>query len=66
MLSHMLLMCRNQVREVGRMQYFSFLALNNVVHAGDLSVVISCASLALADAGIVMYDLVAAVSLVSS
>lgn len=33
--------------------------------AGDLPVVISCASLALADAGIMMYDLVAAVSVVS-
>lgn len=32
--------------------------------AGDLHVVISCASLALADAGILMYDLVASVSLV--
>ncbi|XVF46316.1 hypothetical protein PTKIN_Ptkin03bG0017800 [Pterospermum kingtungense] len=32
---------------------------------GDLPVVISCASLALADAGIMMYDLVAAVSVVS-
>ena len=32
---------------------------------GDLPVVICCASLALADAGIVMFDLVAAVSLVS-
>jgi hypothetical protein len=32
--------------------------------AGDLAVVISCASMALADAGIVMYDLVPAVSLV--
>jgi ribonuclease PH len=31
---------------------------------GDLAVVISCASMALADAGIVMYDLVPAVSLV--
>lgn len=31
---------------------------------GDLPVIISCASLALADAGIMMYDLVAAVSLV--
>lgn len=34
------------------------------VIAGDLSVVISCASLALADAGIMMYDLVASVSVV--
>ena len=32
--------------------------------AGDLPVVISCASLALADAGIMMYDLVASVSVV--
>lgn len=32
--------------------------------AGDLSVVISCASLALADAGIMMYDLITAVSVV--
>ena len=31
---------------------------------GDLPVVISCASLALADAGILMHDLVASVSLV--
>jgi exosome complex RNA-binding protein Rrp42 (RNase PH superfamily) len=30
--------------------------------AGDLSVLISCASLALADAGIMMYDLITAVS----
>ncbi|KAF7823380.1 exosome complex component RRP41-like [Senna tora] len=37
---------------------------NFVMHVvGDLSVVISCASLALADAGIMMYDLVASVSL---
>lgn len=35
----------------------------NVV-AGDLPVVISCASLALADAGIMMYDLIASVSVV--
>lgn len=32
--------------------------------AGDLPVVISCASLALADAGIMMYDLVTSVSVV--
>lgn len=32
--------------------------------AGDLPVIISCASLALADAGIMMYDLVASVSMV--
>lgn len=32
--------------------------------AGDLPVVISCASLALADAGIMMYDLIASVSVV--
>lgn len=32
--------------------------------AGDLPVVISCASLALADAGIMMSDLVAAASVV--
>lgn len=32
--------------------------------AGDLPVVISCASLALADAGIMMYDVVASVSVV--
>jgi len=31
---------------------------------GDLPVIISCASLALADAGIMMYDLVSAVSVV--
>lgn len=31
---------------------------------GDLPVVISCASVALADAGIMMYDLVASVSVV--
>jgi ribonuclease PH len=31
---------------------------------GDLPVVMSCASLALADAGILMHDLVASVSLV--
>jgi len=31
---------------------------------GDLPVVISCASLALADAGIMLYDLVTAVSVV--
>ena len=36
-----------------------------ILVAGDLPVVISCASLALADAGIMMYDLVAAVSVVS-
>lgn len=34
--------------------------------AGDLPVVISCASLAMADAGIMMYDLVASVSVVGS
>ena len=32
--------------------------------AGDLPVVISCAGLALADAGIMMYDLITAVSVV--
>ncbi|KAL4393992.1 hypothetical protein AHAS_Ahas02G0107400 [Arachis hypogaea] len=32
------------------------------IYAGDLPVVISCASLALADVGIMMYDLVASVS----
>lgn len=32
--------------------------------AGDLPVVISCASLALADAGIMLYDLIASVSVV--
>lgn len=35
-----------------------------MVFPGDLAVVISCASLALADAGIVMYDLVPAISAV--
>lgn len=35
-----------------------------VLLAGDLPVVISCASLALADAGILLYDLVASVSVV--
>lgn len=34
------------------------------MNVGDLPVVISCASLALADAGIMMYDLVASVSVV--
>lgn len=34
------------------------------VVAGDLPVVISCASVALADAGIMMYDLVTSVSVV--
>lgn len=45
-----------------------FLAGNNISEhvAGDLPVVISCASLALADAGIMMYDLVASVSVVGS
>ncbi|XP_062107541.1 probable zinc metalloprotease EGY1, chloroplastic [Humulus lupulus] len=33
---------------------------------GDLPVVISCASVALADAGIMMYDLVTSVSVVPS
>jgi hypothetical protein len=39
---------------------------NNIIElvAGDLPVVISVASLALADAGILMYDLVASVSVV--
>lgn len=39
---------------------------SNVVElvSGDLPVVISCASLALADAGIMMYDLIASVSVV--
>ena len=43
-----------------------FIAGDNISEcvAGDLPVVISCASLALADAGIMMYDLVASVSVV--
>lgn len=43
-----------------------FIASDNISEcvAGDLPIVISCASLALADAGIMMYDLVASVSVV--
>lgn len=43
---------------------FSVLRSLTVMVAGDLPVVISCASLALADAGIMLYDLIASVSVV--
>ncbi|KAK7341853.1 hypothetical protein VNO80_24793 [Phaseolus coccineus] len=47
--------------------YSSLILSNNISEhvAGDLPVVISCASLALADAGIMMYELVASVSVSS-
>lgn len=44
--------------------FLSVLKILYFMSIGDLPVIISCASLALADAGIMMYDLVAAVSLV--
>ena len=53
------------VTSLGISIVYIYICIDSTMVAGDLPVVISCASLALADAGIMMYDLVAAVSVVS-